>query len=173
MITGLDVVSFSEWCNQQESQSTSYGTSEEAAIDEAIIQARKRGMILINYPQNQENQGTIDRAPLPYMHVCFLQLPEVNLGYKIKPATQSCTHENCTIALYEAKATEYTLQAGIVIDVDTDIEPYPLGQVDISCPDCSFSSTYADWRQAPEPVFSYIQRIRQQEYGTPTEKQKK
>src|SRR5437667_5231583 len=46
MITGLDAASFPDWINFQESQGTYYGASEEAAIDETIIQARKQGMIL-------------------------------------------------------------------------------------------------------------------------------
>src|SRR5579875_164299 len=42
--------SFADWCNWQESQATYYGLDEEAAIREALRQARKDGWLVINYP---------------------------------------------------------------------------------------------------------------------------
>jgi hypothetical protein len=99
--TGLDVVSFPDWCNWQEAQGTSYGASEEAAIEEALLQARKQGMILINYPQNQVNQGTRGRAILPSMPVCFLQLPEEQITLSPTASVQQIIDQvNRTVKSY-------------------------------------------------------------------------
>jgi hypothetical protein len=51
LLRGEDEDSFGEWCNEQESQATYYGLDEEAAIQEALHQARKDGWLVINYPE--------------------------------------------------------------------------------------------------------------------------
>lgn len=79
----------------------------------------------------------------------------------------SCEHGNARIMLYEEQSTRYTLQAGVITDIDDDIEAQPLLKADVSCPDCQLSVTYPNWHQAPEPLLNYCQRIFQQEYGVP------
>jgi hypothetical protein len=49
LLVGQDDVSFGDWLNDQESQGTFYGCSEDAAIAETIYQAGKDGMPIINY----------------------------------------------------------------------------------------------------------------------------
>lgn len=51
LLLGEDEDSFRDWCNAQESQATSYGLDEEAAIQEALRQARQDGWLVINYPE--------------------------------------------------------------------------------------------------------------------------
>jgi hypothetical protein len=76
-----------------------------------------------------------------------------------------CIHTNATITFYEEKATDYKLQMGIIAEINDDIEAQPLRKVDVRCPDCSLNVTYPDWHLAPSQLFTYCQRIYQQEYG--------
>jgi|SRR5579864_3710552 len=53
LLVGQDDDSFRDWLNNEESQGTYYGSSEGAAIAEALDQAGKSGLAIINYATKQ------------------------------------------------------------------------------------------------------------------------
>lgn len=78
-----------------------------------------------------------------------------------------CTHENLTITFYDEMSTDYILVGGEVASIDKGMEPQPLKKVDIACHTCPLRIRYSDWRRAPEPLYTYCDRVYQQEYGIP------
>jgi hypothetical protein len=77
-----------------------------------------------------------------------------------------CLHNNAIITFYEEQVTKYTLAGGILLETDEDFEPMPLQKADVVCPDCSLTISVPDWHLLPEPLFTYCQHIREQEYAT-------